>query len=401
MVTETKDIKQKEYNLIDLKIKSKEREIDIRRSFIQLNVFEDIFSNAMTGNIVMEDGLNLVETLPIIGGEELTLKYKTGEGDDVFNKTFIIYKIENTELVKEKVKVYKIHFTSAIVLDNFNTRLSRYFEGYTSDIVKKILTTNLNIDESTITTERTKSYKQFVVPNWSALKTINYLAANSVSDFYDSGAYVLYEHRKGFSFVSLDFLADSDETQHIVYTFNTNANEYTLNKAENWQIIESFDIIENTRRGMYGSSMLTHDILKKSHQTTTMTYDKAFSQFTHLHEGGKPLTSETEFNTNNRLFFSSENYSNFDVMYRLKERVLRMREFENYKFLITLAGNSNQQVGNKIRFDVPSTKNAEITTLDSFLAGYFLISKIKHTFTRESHEMVVELRKDIFKGSNK
>ena len=44
---------------------------------LEINIFESIFSNALTGNISIADTNNLIELMPLIGQEQLILKMTT------------------------------------------------------------------------------------------------------------------------------------------------------------------------------------------------------------------------------------------------------------------------------------------------------------------------------------
>ena len=47
---------------------------------IEINIFEDIFSNTLSGNIMLTDIRDIITLLPIQGQEELFLKIKTPSG---------------------------------------------------------------------------------------------------------------------------------------------------------------------------------------------------------------------------------------------------------------------------------------------------------------------------------
>jgi hypothetical protein len=361
---------------------------------VEMNIFEDIFNNGTTGNLIIEDSINLQETLPIIGSNTLKVKFRT-IGGKLFNKEFIVHKLENTEQ-KGKTKHYLLKFISPILLQ-YNKRLSRYYEGYTSDIVHDVLTKHLDIDASNITIEKTKSFKEFVVPNWLPLKFVNYLTANSVSETNNSASYLFYENRDGFNFVSIDKLCSEPISRSInVNLSEPDREEYTLDNVMSYEVVESYDILDNTRKGMYGSTLYWHDILKKSFGFNSITYDKN-DVSTRLHPAGNRLLPDIGFSPENKIYLSSINYHNFDVSTRLKQRYSRLQEMENYCILCVVPGNTNQLVGDKIDFQIPSTKVSDVVKQDSFLSGSYLIARIRHTMTISKHVMTMELRKDSFR----
>ena len=64
-----------EFNLRQLSLHSPSNPnavlLDSPTSFVELNIFEDLFSNVLKGTLVFVDTQGLVETLPIIGDETL------------------------------------------------------------------------------------------------------------------------------------------------------------------------------------------------------------------------------------------------------------------------------------------------------------------------------------------
>mgnify|MGYP006186270135 FL=1 len=50
---------------------------DLSKIIAEINIFEDIFSNALTGSIIITDTNNLVDNMPIIGQEYISLKITT------------------------------------------------------------------------------------------------------------------------------------------------------------------------------------------------------------------------------------------------------------------------------------------------------------------------------------
>jgi len=82
---------QNDINIISIKMKSSGgKEVDLRYLFEYISIFEDIYSNGMSGYIKMRDSYNLPETFPIIGEETVFIKFtshKAMNRETVFQKT--------------------------------------------------------------------------------------------------------------------------------------------------------------------------------------------------------------------------------------------------------------------------------------------------------------------------
>ena len=78
--------------------------------FVQLELFEDLFSNVLKGTFIFQDTEGLPEKIPIVGDETLILTFTTPGGQGSAKK--VSAKLEPTskseEVYKQKFKVYDI-----------------------------------------------------------------------------------------------------------------------------------------------------------------------------------------------------------------------------------------------------------------------------------------------------
>ena len=67
-----------DYNLSEIALINHQGEaIDIKLLVQELNIYESIYNNAVTGTVVITDAVNLINNLPIQGTERLAFKLKT------------------------------------------------------------------------------------------------------------------------------------------------------------------------------------------------------------------------------------------------------------------------------------------------------------------------------------
>ena len=82
--------------------------IDIKKMTQSIEIFENIMSPSLTGNITLLDIDNIMENAPILGQEYMSLKIETPtleeEAFDFSENVFAVYKIVNKEkyLMKHK-----------------------------------------------------------------------------------------------------------------------------------------------------------------------------------------------------------------------------------------------------------------------------------------------------------
>ena len=78
-------------NEIVLKSVSVDRTLDITDFVDSFNLFEDIFTNTLTGNMSLGDTGNLISNFPIVGHEEIHITMGTPNIERVQTKKFRIY----------------------------------------------------------------------------------------------------------------------------------------------------------------------------------------------------------------------------------------------------------------------------------------------------------------------
>ena len=112
---------------------------EVSQYMVEMNIYEDIHKNAVTGTLVMLDPVNLIGKLPLQGIERLMFKLGTpgtdGESNLVVDATettghpFHIYKLTDRAQVEEGVETYVLHFCSREMIRNLRTRESRAYDG--------------------------------------------------------------------------------------------------------------------------------------------------------------------------------------------------------------------------------------------------------------------------------
>jgi hypothetical protein len=206
-----------------------------------------------------------------------------------------------------------------------------------------------------------------------------------------------------------------------------------LQTVINFEIISNNDTIVNYRTGMYGSKLITHDIISKSYDTKTYNYHDNFEKEIHIVSGvteGKkeyPLASALALNTQGlrvsdfpaRTFMmptsttggvdsqhTTENNTNpymaYDPHKWLQRRNSQMIQLENaLQVNILVHGQTLINVGDKVILNLPYTaavKAPSSEKFDKFYKGPFLIKRIRHDFIMTSsprkHEMYMQLVKD-------
>ena len=168
-------------------------------SFIQkIYVFEDIERKGITGWLEILDTYNLVRNGLIIGEELLYLKFMTAGVDiaglnedewvvDFTEEPLYVHKIEDMTDAKtqtggdvQSAITYKLHFMSPELLKNSRIKVSRTLQGTYTDMIKKVLKTELKSTKPIQATE-TEDLKHIIIPNIKPFQAIDLMTQSCQS----------------------------------------------------------------------------------------------------------------------------------------------------------------------------------------------------------------------------
>ena len=234
-----------------------------------------------------------------------------------------------------------------------------------------------------------------------------------------------------------------------------------MTAVDAYSFSSNFDVLENLTSGMYANRLLTHDLVRMKydtldfnmHEPSSMSGEtridpdtgaveiietqqqaadvKNFSDsFTHLGQG--KLATEKQDALGSPESVMSFYPSNFAHDVRFKEdigtrgvkgevksnlniipnrveqwmqsRLVQNQQANNIKLNIRAPGLSTRTVGDLIEFKLPTTYLEDrdgITQSQghTYLSGYYLITKLRHHFTKEKYEIEFEAIKDSLKKS--
>ena len=423
-------------------------EVDLLTSVMGLTLYEDITSMAITGTIAIQDSVNLGSYGPLLGQEYLHLKIRTPSFKDKsatidFSKNaFLVHTISKRQDIGNGAQGFVLSFVSQELVKNQRLKVTQSLTDTWSDIVLKMLTDSKYLNtKKKIDIEPTSGIKKFVAPNIRPLDIVVLGMKQAVSTYKAEPTYLFYETLKGFNFRTLASLYNTPaQLEYMTSVPGKNMVKKgivdllkELQTVINFEIVSNNDTIVNYRTGMYGSKLITHDIISKSYDTKTYNYHDNFEKEIHIVSGvteGKkeyPLASALALNTQGlrvsdfpaRTFMmptslsggvdsqhTTENNTNpymaYDPHKWLQRRTSQMIQLENaLQVNILVHGQTLINVGDKVILNLPYTaavKGPKDEKFDKFYKGPFLIKRIRHDFIMTSsprkHEMYMQLVKD-------
>jgi len=416
---------------------------DLTEFLVELNLYEDIFSNYLTGSIVMSDSRNLFDMVPIIGEEYLVLKFVTPSFPASVQKTFRIYKATDRQVVRDRnTQTYALHFASIELFFDVLLPLFIPFEGDINDVVGNIFSSyiaenrDFQINESSdeikeienvtplyIKTEVANKIK-FVSPGWTPFKCINWLASKSIPKDGKAKNFLFFESNKSFCFTSIETLfreAYEDKTSIGKYSISAAGIRQSSNRpdldreyflAKDVEMVDTTDHIKNYTNGYLANRLLTLDVYNKEYVVTDYDYVNEYSKQYHTSGDGKksmpvfnsdslrnPATNISFYPVNPKLFNDFPD----NVSEKMKDiygnRKSSLLDLTNLRMNISVPGRTDVEVGRILYFSYPAvipsdSSDTNETLEDLNYSGYYLITAIHHKVSKLNHTMVMEIVKD-------
>ena len=185
-------------------------EVDLSAAVINITLFESIGQYAITGEMIVQDSVNLSSILPVIGQEYLKIQLAT---PTVRNKNQMIDFTQNAMMVTsidEKMEIgngavaQTINFCSRELLMNERVRIISSLTGSCSSIVEQVLTSDVGLQSrKKLFFEPSSENKKIVVPNIKPFGVIKQCEIEARSKRFSDPCYLFFETTKGFSFRSL------------------------------------------------------------------------------------------------------------------------------------------------------------------------------------------------------
>jgi len=426
-------------------ISSNNIQIDLKDFIVEINLYEDIFSSHLYGDMFLSDSRNLIDQLPIIGEEYLNLSFVT-PGFDGFKikKTFRVFRLSNRQIVKDNnTQTFVLHFASIELFYDMLLPLYQSFTGKITDLVQELFfdyvaesrdfiinedgSSNFNTTNTPLTIiNDTSNSVKFVSPGWSPFKCINWLASKSIPSEGVAKNFLFFESNKSFYFGSLEYLfKDALENKNVVGVYSYSPNNNKNNKERDIvkemftitdiEMVQTTDHVKNYTNGYLANRLITLDVFNKKYELYDYDYVEDYKNIYHtsgkgdravpvfVPESPRNFTSSISYYPVNPKLFNDFPGNISEKMGEIYgNRKSTLLDLTNIKLNITVPGRSDIEVGNLIYIKFPalgpaveSDKNKE--HIDRSYSGYYLITAIHHRLTGLEHVMIMEVVKDSLK----
>lgn len=383
-------------------------ELGIDYMIDEINIYEDIFSNVISGDMRLIDSNNTLSRLQLHGHEFFLLNFKSPNFNE-YQKSFRIYKVSDVEMKTQSSLEYVVHFCSEEFFLNQQKRISKSYKGMmNSDIIKDIAYNQLQISTSKMKSsniEQTYGIQNIIVPYLKPLEAINWIASYSLNASLSS-SFLFFENKDGFHFKSLDNLFKGNIRKKIFISNKNSLAEYDSSAqqffVDNFQFPQLFNSLDLVSNGGYSSGMYKINLRKQT--VEQVRFNPIQNKFKTLNEHlpfnlARNRFEETPIKKSAYFRYFPTFQNNIDDKWLL-QRANQFALLNSCRLNIELPGDSDLRVGDMLEFSFPDitprTSSAEIQE-DSRISGLYLIANIRHRIFKDKYICYLQICKDSVK----
>mgnify|MGYP003127544278 CR=1 FL=1 len=394
-------------------------------AFVNMMYYESLMQDTVKVVYTFEDtakgevGKTIIEDLPIVGTEEVNIKFK----DNNDNKIKLKLHVNNVNPLHEDAR----KTTTAITLvseeflhnEGADARVNIRYDGKISDHVQKILKQNLK-SKKKLDVEDTSNNLNFVGNNKKPMYTLNWLSKHAVpteaGQKGKTAGFLFFETSEGFHFKSIDALMNQKQKKSYIYNESPDSGGSNLPAGYDGKVLDQsssnlIDAREKYKMGAYGTRLIVFDPFNCKYEVIEKTaeeekkgtklagkdlpklnskFDSKFYRTTYmlLDTGTLP-----EGSVQQQIDKSGE--QNFESKDIYNQAVRRYNQLFSSNQTITIPGDFSLHAGDMIHIDVPGLRSGD-TEINKEFGGLYIISDLCHYISPTETYTKLNLVRDSF-----
>ncbi len=411
-----------QFKIKQVSIMTKGGAVDVSAMFAEINIFDCLFAPMMSGNILIIDARGLTKVLSYDGSEVLLIEIEKNENFLPLKKSFRIYKQTDRKNVNQSTETYILHFVSDEFIFSMQQRVNQSYQSTYSDIVQKILTSYLkleNTDKGLI--ENSFGIRKVVIPNLPPIEAIEWCTKRSL-DERNAPSFVFFSNIFGYNYVSLSTLLSKDSILSINFDpKNLNQKDALLemSSARSFEVVSQSDSVDKIRSGVNAGRFIGFDPVTRSFGEKIITFDDHYNSIEHSNQNPNKTeifnkdnsTNLTSINSRKVLSIFGANRKNSEYIKKYDgDSISKIENYENFAFQrkaifknlvakrVKLVMPGNFQLTSGFNVDIITSgfnkKEKESKSEELSLNAKYLIIAARHTITTNKHETMIEVVTD-------
>ena len=381
--------------------------LDIRDQLVELSIMESIMSPVITGTIILNDSIGLIDKVPIaVLKTKLTIEYEVPGQELRVIELFVTKVGSESKSQTSTYNVYVLELASKEIVNNALYLTTRdYSKDQIHNYIGKILTSEIKSGKAynRIPTKGTPNFDNLIMKPFQA---IHLMTKNAVAlEGNSSNLFMFFENKYGFNFITADDLISNPSYLNNKHTFvytpakPDDAKKDFYRDVLHYQQLSYQNPAKLLSRGAYDNKTLSLDLRTRVYKEENFVFLN--SKVKVNAEGGKPIdtvdqgfAAENLSSTTPSRFFNyikTSNELNTKEKY-LEEKLGRsaayLEVFMQNMMRIMTWGDSEVTAGRRIYLKIGNA-NYERGLEDSqssekiILEGQYLVTAVKHFFRKE------------------
>lgn len=405
---------------------------------VELNLFEDIYSSTISGELVISDALGLISNFRLSGSEfiEVVLR-KSSQDDYPIKESYRVYKISKRMTGDNNAhELYSINFCSEEFLLAEQYRISKATKGVeisttVENILKNYVKVGIGGGTKNIFIEKTFGTYDFILPNKKLFETINWLSTYALPVGKEGADMLFYENRDGYYFKSLQ--TSYEQQPYQTFKFDPKNIDKELNQqvsnALNFEVLDFFDTLGGISNGTFSNRLITINPLTRTFKVDNdFSYAEYFNKAKRMNSEGSGIINDyknrhkkTMYDTppdglevgtlrmaventemkKNKYFSQKPDSIASDINIRkyMPNRVAQIALANYTRIKLTVAGDPSLVTGKTVVFNTYGFNGTEKREKDPFYSGKYLITAVRHIVKNNSYITVIELAKESVAGT--
>lgn len=407
-----------QYEIKNLTIITGYGNYDLRKIFLEMNIFDHILQPCMSGNILINDGVSLSSKLDFDGSEFLYLEITKGDDSLPMKKMFRIYKQTDRKKVNMTSENYILHFVSDEFLFSEQQTLNNSYNGSYSEMAQLIMENKLGITADKYFLERSVGVRNIIVPNLKPLDALIWCSKRALNNLQLPN-FLFYENFNGYNFLSLSTLKSQD-AMFDVY-FEPKKISASIGReffgARDYEIISQFDYLDSIQSGVYSGTFIGFDPItrfvveqhiqfddifkdKKLNKEVNFTKEKTRDGASNIDmKGTRRVVFPTPIARENTQYIKDNDITSLNLnetpQFFVFQRKAILKQLFAQRLKVSLPGNFLLTSGRNL--NLKKQKNStfdEESNDDKSVFGKYLIVAARHIIKTNSHETLIEVATD-------
>ena len=393
---------------------------DIRMDTISINFFESILDYSTQFTMTIGNTKGLFSNLPVRGGCKVTLNIDHPSGKFTFGDSDPLYVASIGNHISESNReVFTLDLNRKDFFLNFQRKLNRKYKGKISDTVRKILVDDLKVTKDVVTFDETSNNYDFMGNYKNPLQTIIWLCPKSIpvinnSKTSGSAGFLFFETLDGYHFTSVDTifekLKDAEKNSNI-FTYQMMPGSNALMPENNFRIIsqpiwsQADNLTSQVRQGMYESKNIFFDINARFYESNNYKLFDSLKDQMKLSNNNFFLPSDVLEGPSRHMFSivdkgtlsaKGDLTTPQNQQFHQGHSVARYNVLFSQTLTITVPLNIQLRAGSVIYCKFPKLSVGQGDYGKDPNSGYYLITKLRHSFGAEGNYTGLELVRDSY-----